>query len=88
MKLNTKLHFLKIYTGVYNSAAAVGKLKRYYYNILDWLTVLEFTNIMDSKIIPSQKLKDFIYGDLSGDFSLPNKVRKIIEDVINNLEEY
>ena len=86
MKLNTKEHFLKIYSNVYKNTQTVGKLPKYYFNMLDWLEILEFIDLEDNKRIPSQKLKNFIYGDLSGDFSLPNKVGRIIEDVINDLE--
>ena len=85
-RVNTKEHFLKIYSGVYKNSKLVGKLRKYYFNMLDWLQILEFTDIIDNKITPSDKLKNFIYGDLSGDFSLPNKVGRIIEDVINDLE--
>lgn len=85
-RINTKDHFLKIYSGVYKNSKLVGKLRKYYFNMLDWLEILEFTDIIDNKITPSEKLKNFIYGDLSGDFSLPNKVGRIIEEVINDLE--
>ena len=85
-KINTKDHFLKIYSGVYKNSNLVGKLRQYYFNMLDWLVILEFTDIIDNKITPSEKFKNFIYGDLSGDFSLPNKVGRIIEEVINDLE--
>ena len=86
MKLDTKQDFLIIYKGVYKNSNPVGKLQRYYFNMLDWLDVLEFTAIIDNSITPSQILKNFIYGETSGEFSLPNKIRRIIEDVINDLE--
>lgn len=87
MQLDSKEDFLKIFKEVYKNTKPVGRLKRYYFNMLDWIEILGFSNIVDGKIIPSEKLKAFIFGDGLKDFTLPNKVRILIENAIGKIEE-